>query len=270
MSQLKDSVFIVTGAASGIGRALAIQAAAAGANVIATDINEAGLNETLSQAQGRIEKYLLDVSDAEQIINFADTIIKKYFHERLILVNNAGVALFSGSFLETSLTDFEWLLNINLWGVVRLTKAFLRHMVKQNQGHIVNISSIFGIVGMPNNSAYATAKFGVKGFSDVLKVELLRTNIKISTVHPGGIRTGIARNSRLGHTKNNAEGKKAIETFEKAVLKLSPEAAAAIILKGIEQNKARILVGKDARTFDIIARLFPNNYHKVLAKIFKF
>lgn len=269
MSQIKDSVFIVTGAASGIGRALAIQAAAAGAKVIATDINEAGLNETASLTTGAIEIYMLDVANPKQIQAFASETIKKHFHERFIIVNNAGVALFSGSFLETSLTDFEWLLNINLWGVVRMTKAFIRHLVKQNQGHIVNVSSIFGITGMPENSAYSTAKFAVKGFSDVLKFELLRTNVKISTVHPGGIRTGIARNSRLGNTKNNKEGKKAIEHFEKAVLKMPPEKAAAIILEGIEKDKPRILVGNDARTMDMIARVFPNTYHKVLAKMFK-
>ncbi|HEY1053655.1 MAG TPA: SDR family NAD(P)-dependent oxidoreductase, partial [Emticicia sp.] len=171
--------------------------------------------------------------------------------------------------LETSLTDFEWLININLWGVVRMTKAFLRHLVKQNQGHIVNISSIFGIVGMPENSAYATAKFAVKGFSDVLKLELIRTNVKISTVHPGGIKTGIARNSRKGHNKDNDEGKKAVANFERAVLKMPAEKAAAIILDGIEKNKPRILIGNDARTMDVIARVFPNTYHKVLAKMFK-
>lgn len=269
MSQIKDSVFIVTGAASGIGRALAIQAAAAGAKVIATDVNESGLDETISLATGNIEKYLLDVSDAEQIKTFASETIKKHFHERFILVNNAGVALFSGSFLETSLTDFEWLLNINLWGVVRMTKAFLRHLVKQNQGHIVNVSSIFGIVGMAQNSAYSTAKFAVKGFSDVLKLELFRTNVKISTVHPGGIKTGIIRNSRKGHTKDNEKGKKTVEKFERVALKMSAEKAAAIILEGIEKDKPRILIGNDARTMDLIARVFPNTYHKVLAKMFK-
>ncbi|MBA4850354.1 SDR family oxidoreductase [Emticicia sp. BO119] len=269
MSQIKDSVFIVTGAASGIGRALAMQAADAGARVIATDINEAGLNETINLATGIIEGYILDVSDAEQIKTFATETIKKHFHERFILVNNAGVALFSGGFLETSLADFEWLLNINLWGVVRMTKAFLRHFVKQNQGHIVNVSSIFGITGMPENSAYSTAKFAVKGFSDVLKFELLRTNVKISTVHPGGIKTNIARNSRVGQTKNNEEGKKAISKFERVALKTSSEKAAAIILAGIEKDKPRILVGNDARTMDLIARVFPNTYHKVLAKMLK-
>lgn len=269
MSQIKDSVFIVTGAASGIGRALAVQAADAGARVIATDVNETGLNETINQATGIIEGYILDVSDAEQIQEFANEIIKKHFHERFIIVNNAGVALFSGSFLETSLIDFEWLININLWGVIRMTKAFLRHLVKQNQGHIVNVSSIFGIVGMPENSAYSTAKFAVKGFSDVLKLELLRTNVKISTVHPGGIKTNIARNSRKGQTKDNEEGQKAVANFERAVLRMSPEKAAAIILDGIEKDKPRILIGNDARTMDMIARVFPNTYHKVLAKIFK-
>ncbi|WP_229236276.1 SDR family oxidoreductase [Emticicia sp. TH156] len=269
MSQIKDSVFIVTGAASGIGRALAIQAAAAGAQVIATDVNQTGLDDTLALASGTVKKYLLDVADPEQIKRFAKDIIHEYPHEPIILVNNAGVALFSGSFLETSPEDFEWLLNINLMGVVRMTKAFLRHMVKLNQGHIVNMSSVFGITAMPNNSAYSTAKFGVKGFSDVLKIELLRTSVKVSSVHPGGIKTNIAANSRLGRTKDNEEGRRAIKQFEKAALKMSADRAAAIILAGIEKDRPRIIVGKDARTLDLIARVFPNTYHKVLARMFK-
>lgn len=268
MSAVKDSLFIVTGAGSGIGRALAIQAVNEGAMVIATDVNEKGLDETIALTNHQAQKYLLDVSKPQQIENFARDIIKQYFHHRIILVNNAGVAIHSGNFAETPLDDFEWLLSINLWGVIRMTKAFLPHMVKQNQGHIINVSSVFGIVGLPHQSAYATAKFGVKGFSDVLKIELIRSNVKVSSVHPGGINTNIARSSKISEGQNIEQAKKQIAEFQKA-LKMSPERAAEIIIAGIKNDKARILVGSDAKLMDWIARVFPNTYHHKLAKLFK-
>ncbi len=268
MSTIKNSLFIVTGAASGIGRALAVTAVKEGAHVIACDINEKGLDETLEVAGGNMEKYLLDVSDAAQINKFAETIFQKYPDEFIILVNNAGVALTSGTFAETSLEDFEWLLNINLWGVIRMTKAFLPHLLSQNRGHIVNVSSIFGVAGMPTNSAYCTAKFGVKGFSDVLKSELLRTNVKIASVHPGGIKTNIASSSRIGTSQNIEEAKKLISKFNKEALKMPPEKAADVIIQGIKKDRQRILIGNDARMLDTIVRTFPDSYHKIIAKVF--
>ena len=267
MSEIKNSIFIVTGAGSGIGRALAIRASMEGAKVIATDVK--GLDETLQLSKGDMETFVLDVSNAEQIENFASGILKKYSQEKIILVNNAGVSLASGSFAETPLEDFEWLLNINLWGVVRMTKAFLPHMLKQNQGHIINVSSIYGIAGMPNNSAYSTAKFGVKGFSDVLKAEVLGTNVRVSSVHPGGVKTNIARDGRISKTQDEAEAKKLIAKFEKVALKMEPSTAAEIILNGIKNDKSRILVGGDAKLLDTVVRVFPNSYHKIFAKLFK-
>ncbi|MDB5228946.1 MAG: Short-chain dehydrogenase [Bacteroidota bacterium] len=269
MSQITDSLFIVTGAASGIGRALAIKAAKEGAKVIACDINENSLDETMSIISGSAEKYVLDISQLEHINIFASEILAKYPQQNIILVNNAGVALTSGTFAETSLEDFEWLMNINLWGAIRMTKAFLPEMIKNNSGHIVNVSSIFGVAGMPNNSAYCTAKFGVKGFSDVLKSELLGSNIRISSVHPGGIKTNIARDSRISSSQNIDEVKAMISKFEKVALKMPPEQAADVILNGIKKNKPRILIGNDAKTLDYIVRIFPDTYHKIIAKVFK-
>jgi len=185
------------------------------------------------------------------------------------LVNNAGVGLASGTFNETPLDDFEWLMNINLYGVVRMTKAFLPHLIQQNKGHVVNVSSVYGLAGMPTNSAYSAAKFGVKGFTDVLKAELLKTNVKVSSVHPGGIKTNIARNSRISSTQNIEIAKKTMAKFEKVALKMSPENAALIIMNGIKKDKSRILIGSDAKALDLIVRLFPNSYHKIIAKIFK-
>lgn len=269
MSEIKNSLFIITGAGSGIGRALTLLAINEGAKVIASDVDEQGLNETIALTNNKAEKQVLDVANHEAIKSFTKSILEKYPNENIILVNNAGVGLASGNFTETPLDDFEWLMNINLYGVVRLTKAFLPHLIQQNKGHIVNVSSVYGLAGMPTNSAYSTAKFGVKGFTDVLKAELLGTNIKVSSVHPGGIKTNIAKNSRISVTQDIVQAKKTMEKFERVALKMSPEDAAQVIMNGIKKDKSRILIGNDAKALDIIVRLFPNSYHKIIAKVFK-
>lgn len=269
MSEIKNSLFIITGAGSGIGQALTLKAIAAGAKVIASDVNEKALDETIALSNGKAERHLLDVADAEQIKSFASDIIKKHPGETMILVNNAGVGLASGNFTETPLEDFEWLMNINLYGVVRLTKAFLPHLLQQNKGHIVNVSSVYGLAGMPTNSAYSTAKFAVKGFTDVLKAELLGTNVKVSSVHPGGIKTNIARNSRISATQNIELAKKTMAKFEKVALKMPAADAADVIIQGIKKDKSRILIGSDAKVLDWMVRIFPDSYHKIIAKAFK-
>lgn len=269
MSTIQNSVFIITGAGSGIGRALAIEAENKGAKVIISDVDDNGLNETMVELKGNCIKYNLDVSKPEQIEQFAKDILEKYPTETIILVNNAGVGLFSGTFSQTPLADFEWLLNINLWGVVHMTQAFLPHLLKINKGHIINVSSIYGIAGMANNSAYCTAKFAVKGFTDVLKAEVLNTNVKISSVHPGGIKTNIAKNTRITPAQDNEQTKKLLSKFEKIALKMPPRKAAQIILKGIEKEQSRILIGNDAKLLDLVVRLFPNTYFKLVNKVFK-
>jgi NAD(P)-dependent dehydrogenase (short-subunit alcohol dehydrogenase family) len=269
MSQIKDNLIIITGAASGIGRALTLKSVQLGGRVLACDVNEAGLDETILLAGNQPEKYLLDVADAQQIQDFAAGIISKYPDDTIILINNAGVGLASGTFAETPLDDFEWLMNINLYGVVRMTKAFLPHFIQLNKGHIVNVSSVFGIAGMPTNSAYCTAKFGVKGFTDVLKAELINTNVQVASVHPGGIKTNIARNSRISITQDIKAAKEQMSKFEKVALKMPAEKAAEVILNGIQKNNQRILIGSDAKALDWIVRMFPDTYHKVIAKVFK-
>ncbi len=266
---MNNTHFIITGAGSGIGQALAILAASKGAKIIATDINEKGLDETRQKVvaqNGWINIHRLDVADAQAIIAFAEMVKKTYNPQKIVLVNNAGVALNSGTFDETPMEDFEWLLNINLYGVVRMTKAFLPIMLAQNDGNIVNVSSIFGIVGVRFQSAYCTAKFGVKGFSDVLKFELLDTNIKVSSVHPGGIKTQIASNARVSEGQNPKQVAADLEKFEREALINTPEYAAEVILKGIEKGKSRILIGRDAKVLDILARTFPNNYFKQIPR----
>ena len=200
--------------------------------------------------------------------HFAKNIRTKYKNiYNKVSVNNNNK--WQSAFMIIPFEDFEWLMNINLYGVVRMTKAFLPHLVQQNKGHIINVSSVYGLAGMPTNSAYCTAKFGVKGFTDVLKAELLGTNVKISSVHPGGIKTNVAKNSRISVTQDIAKAKATMAKFEKVALKMTAEAAADVIIDGIKKDKSRILIGSDAKALDFMVRLFPNNYHKIIAKVFK-
>ncbi|XWW46503.1 SDR family NAD(P)-dependent oxidoreductase [Fibrella sp. USSR17] len=257
-----NTTILITGAGSGIGRELARQAAQQGALVIATDVNEATLADTNQLAGGSLGTYRLDVSDADAILQFATDLIPSLDPtKRLILINNAGVALGSGPFVETHLDDFEWLLTINLWGVIRMTKAFLPFMLTHNRGHIVNLSSVFGLAGVENQSAYCTAKFGVRGFSDVLRMELMATDVRVSCVHPGGISTNIAAAARRGKGGfvTDEMQKQSTASFAKAA-KTTPQEAARVILDGVSRQKARILIGNDARQIEWVTRLFPTRY----------
>lgn len=271
MQSLDHSTVIITGAGSGIGRQLTIQAAAQGASVIATDINETELSETKQLSKGDVTTARLDVADPDAILAFADQTLPTLAQpdgsaRRLVLVNNAGVALGSGPFSVTDLTDFEWLLSINLWGVIRMTKAFLPYMMAHHQtgglgNHIVNLSSVFGLAGVMNQSAYCTAKFGVRGFSDALRMELADTNIRVTCVYPGGIKTNIAANARLGKGGfvTKAMHRQGAVSFAKAA-KTTPEEAARQIWDGVRRNKARVLIGPDARLIERLTRLFPTSY----------
>ena len=261
MTALKNAVFIVTGAASGIGQATAIQAAAAGARVLASDLNAAGMAQTaatIAAAGGQVETAVLDVSDEAQVAAYARRVGEQYAGQPLILLNNAGVALGTGTFETTSLDDFAWLLGINLWGVIRMSKAFLP-LLRAGGGHLVNVSSVFGLMGAPQNAAYSTAKFGVRGFTDVLRNELAGSNIQVSTVFPGGVSTNITNSARLGAHVTPEQHEKAKRRFSRSAY-TTPEKAAAIILRGIERNKARILIGPDARVLDWLTRLLPVRY----------
>ncbi len=265
MSSLRTHTILITGAGSGIGRQLTIQAAATGAPVMATDVNLDGLEETARLAGGTVTTHQLDVSDAAAIRQFASDIIPTLNRRPLLLVNNAGVALASGPFSTTELDDFEWLLNVNLWGVIRMTKAFLPYMMEQNAGHIVNLSSVFGLAGVMNQSAYCTAKFGVRGFSDVLRMELLDTPIRVTCVHPGGIKTNIAASARQGINTPVTDAMKQtiVSSFERAA-RTTPDEAARQIWRGVEQDKARVLIGADARQIEWVTRLFPTRYVTII------
>lgn len=266
MTQIKDSLFIVTGAASGMGRAVSIGAAREGAHVLATDVNQTGLVETaaaIRQAGGRFDAVPLDVGDAAAIEAFADWVARSFPSQRIILLNNAGVGLGSGTFVQHDLADFEWLLNINLWGVVRMSRALLPLMLNRPGSHVANVSSVFGFCGPPETAAYSTAKFAVRGFTDVLRNELAGTGVSVSTVFPGGVRTNIAATARLGGGRTEAQRAIVAEKFAQNSM-TSPEQAAEVILKGIRRNKARILVGFDARVIDWVTRLLPTGYSPLL------
>jgi len=268
MSFLSTGVAVVTGAGSGIGRALAQQLAAAGSALALADIDEAGLLETRQSLQKKsalVTTHVLDVADEEGVRSFAEDVSKR--HERVtLLINNAGVAL-EGTFEEISLDDFRWLMNINFWGTVYGVRYFLPMLKREKRAHIVDISSVFGLIAPPGQAAYSASKFAVRGFTECLRHELARTTVHVSCVHPGGIRTAIARHARVGAgvKKNSFEEK--VVLFEK-MLRTSPEEAAARILRGVERSEPRILIGSDARQIDFVQRLRPATYWKTMAKAF--
>jgi NAD(P)-dependent dehydrogenase (short-subunit alcohol dehydrogenase family) len=208
----------------------------------------------------------VDVGAPEQILEFAAAATAA--HPKLnILINNAGVALL-GQFDEIEQAQMEWLININFWGVVHATRAFLPHLARQQASHVVNVSSIFGIVAPPGQTAYCAAKFAVRGFSESLRHELSMANspVRLSVVHPGGVLTNIVRNSRTGiGVTDNARRAQSIERFD-AIAKTTPPAAAQRIILGIEKNQPRILIGGDARFMDLLQRFRPATYWAVLAK----
>lgn len=272
MTAIQGSAAAVTGAGSGIGRALALELAARGCDLALADRDEAGLQAVaaeIGQANGKARKvsvHRVDVGEPEQIREFAAAAAAA--HPQLnILINNAGVALL-GSFSEVEQAQMEWLININFWGVVHGTRAFLPHLSRQRAAHIVNLSSIFGIIAPPGQTAYCAAKFAVRGFSESLRHELAIANspVRVSVVHPGGVLTNIVRNSRTGAgVTDNARRVQSIERFD-AMARTTPKAAAERIILGIEKNQPRILIGGDARFMDLLQRFRPATYWAVLQK----
>ncbi|TWC00634.1 short-subunit dehydrogenase [Bradyrhizobium macuxiense] len=276
MTAISGSAAAVTGAASGIGRALALELALRGCDLAIADRDEGGLQATAAEiakateitkaSQRKVTIHRVDVSEPGQITAFADA--AGAAHPGLnIVVNNAGVALL-GEFGEIDQAQMDWLFNINFWGVVHGTRAFLPLLSQRREAHIVNISSIFGIVAPPGQSAYCAAKFAVRGFSESLRHELAMANspVKLSVVHPGGIATNIARNSRTGSgVTDNARRSESIERFE-TLARTTPAAAAQRIIAGIEKNQPRILIGKDAIFMDLLQRFRPGTYWKVMQR----
>jgi NADP-dependent 3-hydroxy acid dehydrogenase YdfG len=265
---------VITGAASGIGRSLARRLSRSGSPVAIADIDETGLKETARSLPGPVLTRVLDVRDAADQRRFADEVGRWLAsladQARLAAVfNNAGVAVVS-SVLDADPGDDEWLRQVNFDGVVNGTRAFLPVLVEQDSGVIVNTSSVFGLVGMPHQSAYCAAKFAVRGFTESLRQELRGTGVSAVTVHPGGITTNIARNARI---RKDPEGlgrshEQMAADFE-AVTMTTPGKAAQIICRGVERGKARILVGPDAYVFDALARVAPTRYYDIMTGLEK-
>lgn len=269
MKNLNNKVAAITGAGSGIGRMLAVQLAAEACHLAISDIHEAGLKETKKLIGNgvRVSTHIVDVSKQDQVMRFAKEAEAR--HGGIdIIINNAGVAL--GDFLETvPIEDFKWLMGINFWGVVYGTMAFLPYLRKRPEGHVVNISSINGIVPNPNNGPYQSSKYAVRGYTETLIQEMKGTSIGVSCVHPGGIKTNIARNTKVNNTYYSISKEQAAALYDKEVFRTSAEKAANIIIKGIKQNKQRIMVGYDAKVLDILMRLFPKTVVNTSAKVAK-
>jgi len=270
MKDFNGRVAAVTGAGSGIGRALANELARRGAHLSLSDIDEQGLAETVGQCEGfgvKIASQRLDVADRAAVYAWADAVVAEHGTVNLV-INNAGVAL--GATVEgMSYEDFEWLMQINFWGVVYGTKAFLPHLKASGEGHIVNLSSVFGLISVPSQSAYNSAKFAVRGFTDSLRMELEIEGAPVSatTIHPGGIKTNIARNARIDASVGAIAGdpEAARKDFEKMFL-TSPKKAARQILAAVERDKRRALIGPDGKVIDLVSRLPGRLYQGLLVR----
>ena len=267
MKSFREKVAVVTGAGSGIGQALALALAREGTELALSDINEKNVAATASEcaaAGAKVRAYKLDVGSREAVYQHAADVVRDFGRVNLV-INNAGVAV-NASVRELSDADFEWLMNINFWGVIHGTRAFLPHVTASGDGHIVNVSSIFGMIGVPKQSAYNVAKFAVRGFTESLRqeMEIEKAPVGISCVHPGGVRTNIAKAARKGASDAN---KDLGAVFDK-LAKTTPAKAAEVILRGVKKNEARIFVGADAKALDVMQRLLGSGYQTVVGRGF--
>ncbi|MFT4711874.1 MAG: short-subunit dehydrogenase [Candidatus Azotimanducaceae bacterium] len=269
MKTFNNRVAAITGAGSGMGQALAKSLAAEGCHLALADIKQAGLEETavLCRNYGiRVTTYIVDTSDKEAVYAYAKDTVRDH-NEVHMIFNNAGVSL-TDTVEHMSYKDFEWLMDINFWGVVHGTKAFLPYLQKAQEAHIINTSSIFGTIAVPSQSAYNASKFAVRGFTYALRMELSDSKVNVSCVQPGGVKTNIARDSRYVASDNSAPTREEFVASFDTIANLTSEQAAEKILKGVKKNKAQILVGKDAQFAAIIERLLPVSYLKIVTRIF--
>ena len=270
MKTLDDKVAVITGAGSGIGRALALNLAARGSLLAISDVDEAGLAETveLVRAAGAatVRSDRLDVADRAAFAAYATSVAEEFGRVNVV-INNAGVAL-AGDLVDLTYEDMDWIVGINFWGVVHGTKEFLPHLIASGDGHLVNLSSLFGLVSMPGQSAYNATKYAVRGLTEALREEMLIAGhrVGVTAVHPGGIKTAIARNARYA-AQEDAEA--SARLFDKKLAKMTPERAAEIIVKGILGNKARVLVGLDAHALHHLAKLTGSRYQDIVASASK-
>ncbi|MDI9975306.1 SDR family NAD(P)-dependent oxidoreductase [Rhodococcus sp. IEGM 1307] len=267
MSEFAGKVVVITGAGSGIGRALALNLARRGARLAISDMDTVGLAETARQAEAlgaEVKADHLDVTQREAVLAYADE-VRAHFGKINQVYNNAGIA-YHGEFEKSEFKDIEKIMDVDFWGVVNGTKAFLPHLIASGDGHVVNVSSLFGLLSMPGQSAYNSAKFAVRGFTESLRQEMLiaKHPVKVTCVHPGGIKTAIARNATAGPGED-------LDTFAKffdqKLARTTPEAAAETIVNGVRKSKPRVLIGADAKFLDAWVRLVGPSYQRVVALV---
>jgi NAD(P)-dependent dehydrogenase (short-subunit alcohol dehydrogenase family) len=267
VSEFAGKVVVITGAGSGIGRALALNLAGKGARLAISDMDTVGLAETARKAEAlgaEVKSDHLDVTEREAVLAYADA-VRAHFGTINQVYNNAGIA-YHGEFEKSEFKDIEKIMDVDFWGVVNGTKAFLPHLIASGDGHVVNVSSLFGLLSMPGQSAYNSAKFAVRGFTESLRQEMLiaKHPVKVTCVHPGGIKTAIARNATAGPGED-------LDTFAKffdqKLARTTPEAAAETIVTGVRKGKARVLIGADAKFLDAWVRVVGPSYQRVVALI---
>jgi len=266
MKTLVDKVVVITGAGSGIGRALALDCAARGSLLALSDVDEDGLAETVDLAKNagarRIHSTRLDVADRAAFAAYA-TEVAEDFGRVNVVVNNAGVAL-TGDLQDLSYDDIDWIVGVNFWGVLHGTREFLPHLIASGDGHVVNLSSLFGLISMPSQSIYNATKYAVRGMSEALREEMLVAGhpVGVTVVHPGGIKTHIADNSRV---VGAADARDTVKLFNEKLARMSAERAAEIIVGAVLKNKARCVVGFDAHALHQFAKLTGSRYQDVVA-----
>jgi NADP-dependent 3-hydroxy acid dehydrogenase YdfG len=265
MTTIKGKVAVVTGAGSGIGRALACELARRGAKVAISDVDEVGLAETAKRLRvigARLHEQRLDVTDRAAVLAYADAVAAEFGVVNLV-INNAGIA-FTGDIEAMTFEQIERVMDVDFWGVVYGTKAFLPHLIASGDGHVVNISSLFGLMSIPGQGAYNAAKFAVRGFTEALRQEMIVAEhpVQVTCVHPGGIKTAIARNAGAVEGQDvNALA----ELFDTKLAKKSPESAATAILRAVTANRPRAVVGLDAKVLDVLVRLLGSRYQRLVA-----
>jgi NADP-dependent 3-hydroxy acid dehydrogenase YdfG len=265
MNPFAGKVAVITGAGSGIGRALAVNLAKKGSKLALSDIDTEGLAETVRQAEAlgaTVKSDRLNVAEREAVLAYADAVVA-HFGEVHQIYNNAGIA-YNGDVENSEFKDIERIMDVDFWGVVNGTKAFLPHVIASGDGHIINISSLFGLIAVPGQSAYNAAKFAVRGFTEALRQEMLVAEhpVKVTCVHPGGIKTAVARNATVADDQN---AQTFAEFFDKRLAIHSPEMAAETIVDGVRKGRARVVIGWEAKALDVLARIIGSSYQRIIA-----
>jgi short-subunit dehydrogenase len=265
MSTFEGKVAVVTGAGSGIGRALALDLAKRGARLALSDVDTVGLADTVRQAKAlgaEVRSDRIDVAEREEMLEYADSVFTTFgtVHQ---VYNNAGIG-YNGNVEKSEFKDIERIMDVDFWGVVNGTKAFLPHLIASGDGHVVNISSLFGLIAVPGQSAYNAAKFAVRGFTESLRQEMLiaKHPVEVTCVHPGGIKTAVARNATVAEDE---DAQTFADFFDKRLALHSPEMAAKTILDGVRKGKARVIIGWEAKALDVLARVIGSSYQRVVA-----